>query len=54
MHGFTHFKLDIHPLRLRVSALTPQAAEPGVVWLSLEEARGAAIPAPVRRILAQL
>jgi len=53
-HGFTHFKLDIHPLRLRVSALTPQAAEPGVIWLSLEEALGAAIPAPVRRILAQL
>ena len=53
-HGFTHFKLDIHPLRLRVSALTPQAAEPGVIWLSLEEAREAAIPAPVRRILAGL
>jgi A/G-specific adenine glycosylase len=53
-HGFTHFKLDIHPLRLRVSALTPQAAEPGVIWLSLEEALGAAIPAPVRRILASI
>jgi A/G-specific adenine glycosylase len=53
-HGFTHFKLDIRPLRLRVSALTPQAAEPGVIWLSPEEAREAAIPAPVRRILAQL
>ncbi len=25
-HGFTHFKLDIQPLRLRVSALAPQAA----------------------------
>jgi A/G-specific adenine glycosylase len=53
-HGFTHFKLDIRPLRLRVSALAPQATEPGVMWLPLEEARGAAIPAPVRRILAQL
>lgn len=50
-HGFTHFKLDIRPLRLRVSALTPQAAEPGVIWLSPIEARAAAIPAPVRRIL---
>jgi A/G-specific adenine glycosylase len=53
-HAFTHFKLDIRPLRLRVSALVPEAAEPGVMWLSVEEARGAAIPAPVRRILAQL
>ena len=53
-HGFTHFKLDIRPLRLRVSALVPNAAEPGVVWLPLEEARGAAIPAPVRKILSGL
>jgi A/G-specific adenine glycosylase len=53
-HGFTHFTLDIQPLRLRVSALAPSATEPGVMWLPLEEARGAAIPAPVRRILAAL
>ncbi|HET9405117.1 MAG TPA: A/G-specific adenine glycosylase [Burkholderiales bacterium] len=53
-HGFTHFSLDIRPLRVKVSALVPQGAEPGVVWLPFEEARGAAIPAPVRRVLAQL
>jgi A/G-specific adenine glycosylase len=53
-HGFTHFSLDIRPLRLRVSALLPSVTEPGLVWLPLEEARGAAIPAPVRRILAGL
>jgi hypothetical protein len=32
----------------------PDAPEPGLVWLPLDEARSAAIPAPVRRILAQL
>jgi A/G-specific adenine glycosylase len=53
-HGFTHFSLEIRPLRVRVSALVPNASEPGVVWLPFEEARGAAIPAPVRRILAAL
>jgi A/G-specific adenine glycosylase len=53
-HSFTHFSLDIRPLRVKVSALVPSAAEPGQVWLSLEEARKAAIPAPVRRILAAL
>ncbi len=53
-HGFTHFSLDIHPLRVKVSALVPGASEPGLVWLPFEEARGAAIPAPVRRILAAL
>ena len=53
-HAFTHFSLDIRPLRVRVSALVPNSEEPGIVWLPLEEARGAAIPAPVRRILASL
>jgi hypothetical protein len=32
----------------------PEAPEPGVIWLPLEEARRAAIPAPVRRILTAL
>jgi A/G-specific adenine glycosylase len=53
-HGFTHFKLSIRPLRVRVSALVPRAAEPGHLWLPLEEACEAAIPAPVKRILAAL
>ena len=53
-HGFTHFTLDIQPLRLRVSALAPSASEPGLMWLPIEEARGAAIPAPVRQILVRL
>ena len=53
-HGFTHFKLDIEPQRLGVARVAPRAAAPGVMWLPLEEALGAAIPAPVRRILAAL
>ena len=53
-HGFTHFKLDIEPQRLGVARVVPRAAAPGVMWLPLEEALGAAIPAPVRRILAAL
>ncbi len=53
-HGFTHFTLDIRPLRVQVSALVPHAAEPGQAWLSLEEARRAAIPVPVKKILARL
>ncbi len=50
-HGFTHFKLDIAPQRLDISAVAPHAATPGTMWLSLDEALGAAIPAPVKRIL---
>jgi A/G-specific adenine glycosylase len=53
-HGFTHYKLDIQPLRLQVAALAPRSAEPGHIWLPVEEAREAAIPAPVKRILSQL
>ena len=51
-HGFTHFKLDIVPQKLVVSRVAPRAAAPGVRWLPLDEALGAAIPAPVKRILA--
>ncbi|MBI4204961.1 MAG: A/G-specific adenine glycosylase [Betaproteobacteria bacterium] len=53
-HGFTHFRLTIEPQRLRVARLLSQAAEPGHVWLSVEEAKSAAVPTPVRRILASL
>ena len=53
-HGFTHYKLDIFPLRLTVGKVAHRAAEPGLVWMPLEEARHAAIPAPVKRILASL
>ncbi len=53
-HGFTHFRLSITPQRLRVTGLTPGAAEPGYVWLTVEEAKTAAIPVPVKRILAHL
>jgi A/G-specific adenine glycosylase len=53
-HGFTHFTVDIRPLHVTVSALVPHAAEPGHVWLPLKEAQRAAIPVPVRKILAQL
>ena len=53
-HGFTHFRLEIEPHRLGVARVAPRAAAPGAIWLPLEEALGAAIPAPVKRILAAL
>ncbi len=52
-HGFTHFKLRIRPVLAQVVG-PPAMREPGLVWLSLEDALGAAIPAPVKRILAEL
>lgn len=49
MHGFTHFRLAIQPVRVHVA---PRTTTPtGHVWLSFEEALDAALPAPVRKLL---
>ncbi|HSH54121.1 MAG TPA: A/G-specific adenine glycosylase [Methylotenera sp.] len=53
-HAFTHFKLHIQPQPLQVVKLTTQVREAGQVWLSLEDAIGAAIPTPIRKILQSL
>jgi A/G-specific adenine glycosylase len=52
-HAFSHFRLRITPLLLRV---TPghAAMEPGLRWLDLAATAGAALPTPVRRILGQI
>jgi A/G-specific adenine glycosylase len=50
-HGFTHFSLTIKPQRLRVRELQSRAGECAVAWLSKEQVRVAAIPAPVKRIV---
>ncbi|HZM33171.1 MAG TPA: A/G-specific adenine glycosylase [Burkholderiales bacterium] len=50
-HGFTHFRLVAQPLLFRVSK---RADAPGCLWLGLEDAAGAAVPAPVRKLLLDL
>jgi A/G-specific adenine glycosylase len=50
-HGLTHFRLRIHPRLAHVRALRGAAREPGLLWMSLEDALGAALPAPVRKLL---
>ena len=52
-HAFSHFRLHITPLLLRV---TPgrAAMEPGFRWLALDGIENAALPAPVRSILDEL
>ena len=50
-HGFTHFRLQIQPLLCRVETLAPGVRAPGQLWFSLEEAHGAAIPVPVRKLI---
>jgi A/G-specific adenine glycosylase len=54
VHSFTHFRLQAQPLRVELARRPRQAAEPGWVWLALDDAAGAALPAPVKRLLRAL
>jgi A/G-specific adenine glycosylase len=53
-HTFTHFKLHITPLRIRLERKPLRVEQAGRVWLDVEEALGAAIPTPVRAMLGKL
>jgi A/G-specific adenine glycosylase len=53
-HGFTHFRLKIQPIIARVATILPRAEAPGRIWLDLDGAEGAAVPAPVRTLLSAL
>ena len=50
-HTFTHFVLDMQPLRLDALRAHAAAMEPGYAWQALATISAAALPAPVRRIL---
>jgi len=53
-HGFTHYKLTIHPQRVAVRAWPSRAEAPGLLWLTRDDALAAALPAPIRRLLVKL
>jgi len=50
-HGFTHFLLNVQPIRCNVRSRPPRAESPGRIWIDVEEAARAAVPAPVRNLL---
>ncbi|MEQ1525150.1 MAG: A/G-specific adenine glycosylase [Gallionella sp.] len=53
-HTFTHFKLHITPVLLRVAKKTLSVRQGSSVWLDVAEALNAAIPTPVRQLLSRL
>jgi A/G-specific adenine glycosylase len=53
-HTFTHFKLHITPVLLRIAHKPLLAQQAGSVWLDVGEALNAAIPTPVRSLLQKL
>lgn len=50
-HGFTHYRLTIVPQRIGVRSWPLRAQAPGFAWLTREDARTAALPAPIKRLL---
>jgi len=53
-HSFSHFRLHVAPLKIRLLHKPLRAAPPGSVWLDVEEALRAAISTPVRGLLKKL
>ena len=51
VHTFTHFRLHITPLCVELRRKPLVAAQPGSVWLDMNDALQAAIPTPVRKII---
>ncbi len=51
-HSFTHFKLRIQPVQVQLAPR--RTSPPGLIWLPPADALDAALPAPVRRLVAQL
>ena len=50
-HGFTHFRLEVSPLVCDVSKIVARAESSGRIWSTIEDAGGAAVPTPVRKLL---
>lgn len=50
-HAFTHFKLHIRPQIMLVHELKPHVSQVTYIWISIADAVGAAVPAPIRKIL---
>ena len=53
-HSFTHFKLHISPVILRISVRPSLPKEPQQRWLPRHNALDVGLPAPVRKLLLQL
>lgn len=53
-HTFTHFKLHVSPILLRVDRLPAASREAGSAWMNMQQALASAIPVPVKKILQQL
>jgi A/G-specific adenine glycosylase len=50
-HAFTHYRLTLTPRPCTVRRWPKRAEEPGWLWLPLADVAGAALPAPIKKLL---
>lgn len=50
-HGFTHYKLQLQPLRWDAVELHSRVSDDSLRWVSKEELTALGIPAPIRKLL---
>ncbi len=51
VHAFTHYRLRVTPMRVRLSLRHAAAAQRTYAWLPLEAAAEAGLPSPVRKLV---
>ena len=53
-HAFTHFTLAVAPWKVELAGKRATAFERPAIWLPLDDLNGAALPSPVKRLLASI
>jgi len=53
-HALTHFRLKLTPQPCSLRQWSARVEEPGRIWLSIADAEGAALPAPIKNLLRSL
>lgn len=53
-HAFTHYTLEVEPWKLQAKKGSRVAEGRSATWLALDDLAGAALPSPVRKLLASL
>jgi A/G-specific adenine glycosylase len=53
-HAFTHFTLEVAPWRIKLARGARLAEGKPAMWLPLSEVKAAALPSPVKKMLAAL
>ena len=53
-HTFSHYHLDIHPVRVSLKAKIDQVGEASILWYNLKQPASVGLAAPVKKLLEAL